>query len=132
MRSFYILNRRIASDPGSPRSGCGIPRQTGWRERLRYRDMIWAFHSESQDLLLSTSAAACNGKMLWSDARALGVFIWLTSVDTMVRFLYIWRCTLIRIAARNRKWKLLLETNIWLAAIGTLLHARSFTSHWGK
>ncbi|KAF8140396.1 RAVE protein 1 C terminal-domain-containing protein [Boletus edulis] len=83
MRSFYILNRRIASDPGSPRSGGGIPRQTGWRERLRYRDMIWAFHSESQDLLLNTSTAACNGKMLWSDARALGVFIWLTSVDTM-------------------------------------------------
>lgn len=84
MRSFYILNRRIASDPGSPRSGGSIPLQTGWRGRLRYRDIIWAFHSESQDLLLTTSAAACNGKMLWSDARALGVFIWLTSVDTMV------------------------------------------------
>ncbi|KAN0100493.1 RAVE protein 1 C terminal domain containing protein [Tylopilus felleus] len=83
MRSFYILNRRIASDPGSPRSGGSIPRQTGWRERLRYRDMIWAFQSESQDLLLNTSTTACNGKMLWSDARALGVFIWLTSVDTM-------------------------------------------------
>ncbi|KAG8219687.1 RAVE protein 1 C terminal-domain-containing protein [Butyriboletus roseoflavus] len=83
MRSFYILNRRIVSDPGSPRSGGGIPHQTGWRERLRYRDMIWAFHSESQDLLLNTSTAACNGKMLWADARALGIFIWLTSVDTM-------------------------------------------------
>ncbi|KIJ68609.1 hypothetical protein HYDPIDRAFT_24869 [Hydnomerulius pinastri MD-312] len=83
MRSFYILNRRIASDPSSPRSNGDIPRRTGWRERLRYRDIIWAFHSESQDLLLSTSTSACNGKMLWSDARALGVFIWLTSVDTM-------------------------------------------------
>ncbi|KAF9229125.1 hypothetical protein BS17DRAFT_4921 [Gyrodon lividus] len=83
MRSFYILNRRIASDPSSPRSDGDIPRRTGWRERLRYRDMIWAFHSESQDLLLNTSTAACNGKMLWSDARALGVFIWLTSVDAM-------------------------------------------------
>ncbi|KAG9314237.1 RAVE protein 1 C terminal-domain-containing protein [Chiua virens] len=84
MRSFYISNRRVASDPGSPHSGDGgIPRQTGWRERIRYRDMIWAFHSESQDLLLNTSTTACNGKMLWSDARALGVFIWLTSVDTM-------------------------------------------------
>ena len=94
MRSFYILNRRIASDPGSPRSGGSIPRQTGWRERLRYRDMIWAFHSESQDLLLNTSTAACNGKMLWSDARALGVFIWLTSVDTMVRLTYDCWCIL--------------------------------------
>lgn len=88
MRSFYILNRRIASDPGGPRSAGGIHRQSGWRERLRYRDMIWAFHSESQDLLLNTSAAACNGRMLWSDARALGVFIWLTSVDTLVRLPY--------------------------------------------
>ncbi|KAF9244559.1 RAVE protein 1 C terminal-domain-containing protein [Melanogaster broomeanus] len=83
MRSFYILNRRIASDPSSPSSDGEIPRQTGWRKRLRYRDMIWAFHSESQELLLNISASACNGKMLWSDARALGVFIWLNSVDTM-------------------------------------------------
>ncbi|KAJ7169732.1 RAVE protein 1 C terminal-domain-containing protein [Mycena filopes] len=82
MRSFYILNHR-ASAPGSPQSLDTIPRQTGRRERLRYRDMVWAFHSESQDLLLSASTAACSGKMCWSDARALGVSIWLTSTDAM-------------------------------------------------
>ncbi|KAG2335926.1 hypothetical protein BDR05DRAFT_1018013 [Suillus weaverae] len=47
-------------------------------------NMIWAFHSESQELLLSTSTAACNGRMLWSDARALGVFIWLSSAESLV------------------------------------------------
>ncbi|KAH7928501.1 hypothetical protein BV22DRAFT_1004629 [Leucogyrophana mollusca] len=83
MRSFYILNRRISSDPSSPRSNGTLPRETGWRERLRYRDMIWAFHSESQDLLLDISTSACRGKMVWSDARALGVFIWLNSVESM-------------------------------------------------
>ncbi|KAJ7042393.1 RAVE protein 1 C terminal-domain-containing protein [Mycena alexandri] len=82
MRSFYILNHR-ASAPGSPQSQNTIPRQTGRRERLRYRDMVWAFHSESQDLLLSAATAACNGKMCWSDARALGVSIWLNSIDAM-------------------------------------------------
>ncbi|KAJ6621584.1 RAVE protein 1 C terminal-domain-containing protein [Mycena sp. CBHHK59/15] len=82
MRSFYILNHR-ASAPGSPESQNTIPRQTGRRERLRYRDMIWAFHSESQDLLLSASTAACNGKMCWSDARALGVAVWLNSIEAM-------------------------------------------------
>ncbi|KAJ6574959.1 WD repeat-containing protein [Mycena capillaripes] len=82
MRSFYILNHR-ASAPGSPESQNTIPRQTGRRERLRYRDMVWAFHSESQDLLLSASTAACNGKMCWADARALGVSIWLNSIDAM-------------------------------------------------
>ena len=84
MRSFYILNRRIASDPSSPRSDGAIVRRTGWRERIRYRDMIWAFFSESQGILLDASVAACNGKMLWADARALGVFIWLNSIDAMV------------------------------------------------
>ncbi len=90
MRSFYILNRR-ASEPSTPTSmtngtstaasGLRLER----RERLRYRDMIWAFHSESQDLLLSTSVAACtHGKMGWADARALGVFIWMQSREAMV------------------------------------------------
>ncbi|KAJ7630787.1 RAVE protein 1 C terminal-domain-containing protein [Roridomyces roridus] len=82
MRSFYILNHRVSA-PGSPESANTIPRQTGRRERLRYRDMVWAFHSESQDLLLSGSTAACNGKMCWADARALGVSLWLNSVEAL-------------------------------------------------
>jgi hypothetical protein len=84
MRSFYILNRR-ASEPGSPESRGTISRRTGWRTRLRYRDMIWAFHSESQELLMSASLASCQGKLTWNDARALGVFLWLNSVESMVR-----------------------------------------------
>jgi hypothetical protein len=81
MRSFYILNNRA-----STASGSGTAKITDRRERLRYRDMIWAFHSESQDLLLSASTSACtNGKMCWSDARALGVSIWLKSVESLVR-----------------------------------------------
>ncbi|KAF7985328.1 hypothetical protein HWV62_6523 [Athelia sp. TMB] len=83
MRSFYILNRRVKSDPSSPQSTGEIPRQTGYRQRLRYRDMVWAFHSESQDLLLNTSTSAGNGKMCWSDARSLGIYIWLRSVDSL-------------------------------------------------
>jgi hypothetical protein len=83
MRSFYILNNR-ASAPSSPESNNTFPRKTGRRERIRYRDMIWAFHSESQELLLNASIGACNGKMCWSDARALGVPVWLTSIEMMV------------------------------------------------
>ncbi|THV05992.1 hypothetical protein K435DRAFT_834441 [Dendrothele bispora CBS 962.96] len=85
MRSFYILNRRVSS-PSSPSSNSNsnsIPQKTSRRERLRYRDMIWAFHSESQDLLLNASSAACNGKMCWVDARALGVPIWLSSIESL-------------------------------------------------
>jgi len=84
MRSFYILNSR-GSAPSSPVNNNALPRKTGRRERIRYRDMVWAFHSESQELLLNASIAACNGRMGWSDARALGVPIWLTSIEMMVR-----------------------------------------------
>lgn len=89
MRTFYILNHRATSAAGSVDSGAGggIPRKTGWRERLRYRDMVWAFHSESQGLLLDVSTTACSGKMCWSDARSLGIFLWLTSAETVVRWI---------------------------------------------
>ncbi|RDX52017.1 hypothetical protein OH76DRAFT_1400924 [Lentinus brumalis] len=88
MRSFYILNRR-ASEPNTPSSGNNAANgvtsnlRLERRERLRYRDMIWAFHSESQDLLLSTSVSACGGKMCWPDARALGVFVWMRPGEAM-------------------------------------------------
>lgn len=87
MRSFYILNHRAsAPNSPSPHAEPGAARHAaGWRARLRFRDMIWAFHSESQGLLLTTSVAACEGgKMTWGDARALGVFLWLNGLDAMV------------------------------------------------
>lgn len=85
MRSFYILNSR-ASTPASPETNGLVrlvPKQTGRRERLRYRDMVWAFHSESQNLLLSVIESTCNGRMLWSDARALGIALWLNSIEDL-------------------------------------------------
>ncbi|KAI0036631.1 WD repeat-containing protein [Vararia minispora EC-137] len=81
MRSFYILNQRARS-PSSPGSDCSR-RQGGYRERMRYRDIVWAFHSESQGMLLNACTTACRNKMTWGDARALGVFMWLTSSDIM-------------------------------------------------
>lgn len=87
MRVFYIYNRRLSSmtTPDSA-STHGIPTNRTKRARLRYRDMLWAFHSESQDLLLSAATAASEGgRMVWGDARSMGVSIWLNSVDTMVR-----------------------------------------------
>ncbi|KAI5121293.1 hypothetical protein M0805_003762 [Coniferiporia weirii] len=92
MRSFYILNARASSPspPGSPVSSNSHPfpskqptKHMIGRERLRYRDIVWAFHSESQEILLSASISACDGKMKWTDARALGIFLWLNSVESM-------------------------------------------------
>ena len=90
MRSFYIINSRTSPPNQTTTNGLAVngskPNPSARRERLRFRDMIWAFHSESQDLLLNASTAACDGKMAWSDARALGISLWLTSIESLVRW----------------------------------------------
>jgi rabconnectin-3a len=80
MRSFYILNQRAVSSNFTESAPKG-------RERIRYRDMVWAFHSQSQEILLAASTAACGGKMIWDDAKALGVYIWMESTESLVRAL---------------------------------------------
>lgn len=88
MRSFFIINDRTSSPEKAAVNGAitdgTVPGRSARRERLRYRDMIWAFHSESQELMLQASTAACGGKLTWSDARALGIPLWLTSIDSLV------------------------------------------------
>lgn len=96
MRSFYILNKRVSS-PGSrspdpnhsqdsavPVVHSALEYRRGFRDRIRYRDMVWAFHSNSQEILVAASTTACGGKVLWTDARAIGVVLWLHSIESLV------------------------------------------------
>lgn len=54
------------------------------RTRLKYRDMVWAFHSESQEMLLGAAETAYSNKLTWPAARAMGMFLWLRSHETIV------------------------------------------------
>jgi hypothetical protein len=70
MRSFFIYN--------SDTSMRTLP-------RIKYRDVVWAFHSESQDILLDASIKACPDKLTWENAKALGIFLWLKYPAVLVR-----------------------------------------------
>ena len=133
MRVFHIYNR-LLSAPTTPASKEAVASRVHKRERLRYRDMIWAFHSESQDLLLSAAVASCEGgKMCWPDARALGIFVWLHSVETMVSTTSI--CQLEKLTdrdARKLTWKPWLEISTLLVIIGIQPSAVSSTSRWAR
>ncbi|CAJ0825977.1 9445_t:CDS:10 [Entrophospora sp. SA101] len=50
---------------------------------LSFRDMAWALHSESQDLLIEYSTMASGGKFFWKDARVHGIFLWIRNIDTI-------------------------------------------------
>ena len=79
MRTFLMYNNIKSSN--AQISSADNP--TG--PRLRYRDMMWALFSESQDLLVQESIAACGGKLTWHIARSLGLFLWLVPHTALVR-----------------------------------------------
>ncbi|OCF41725.1 hypothetical protein I317_04429 [Kwoniella heveanensis CBS 569] len=66
------------------------------KHHFSFRNIVWATHSESHDLLLSASTQTCdNAKMLWEDAKRMGVFLWLKPGEASYR-------TQLENVARNR------------------------------
>lgn len=59
----YLLRRGHVLDPQSTVS---------WRE------IVWAFHSNSQDILVDLVSRSVQGKMLWEHARESGMFMWIS------------------------------------------------------
>lgn len=78
MRSFFIYNANSLRPFTTPTATASLP-------RLKYRDVVWAFHSESQDLLLDASVKACPDRLTWENAKALGIFFWIKAPDVLVR-----------------------------------------------
>lgn len=51
---------------------------------ITWREIVWAFHSESQDILVDLVSRQYHGKMLWEHARESGVFMWMTDLTALV------------------------------------------------
>ncbi|KAF9206869.1 regulator of (H+)-ATPase in vacuolar membrane [Haplosporangium sp. Z 27] len=52
---------------------------------LSYRDITWAYHSDSQDLLLDFCSNSLKTPMTWVEAKSLGIFLWMRKKDTMIK-----------------------------------------------
>ncbi|KAF9438201.1 regulator of (H+)-ATPase in vacuolar membrane [Entomortierella beljakovae] len=52
---------------------------------LNYRDINWAFHSESQDQLLDFCSNSLKVPMNWAEAKSLGIFLWLRKKDVVLK-----------------------------------------------
>lgn len=89
VRMFANQNRRAGtSGTQTPASGVLAPptSATSRSGRLSFRNIVWAMHSESPDVLLAAATDCCRDrKMLWSDAKLFGVFLWLKSREIIVR-----------------------------------------------
>jgi len=51
---------------------------------LSWREINWAFHSNSQDILVDMVAHQSHGKVLWENARESGMFMWMTDSNALV------------------------------------------------
>jgi hypothetical protein len=140
-----MLNKRVSS-PGSrspdpnqvpdsiaPVVHSALEYRRGFQDRIQYRDMVWAFYGNNQEILLAASITACGGKVLWKDARAMGVFLWLNSIESIVHTVHImsvvsWLTT----DYRNLKWRRSLETNICSAKNEIPQNAACFYFTLGK
>ncbi|KAI8630854.1 RAVE protein 1 C terminal-domain-containing protein [Xylariaceae sp. FL1651] len=50
---------------------------------MSWREINWAYHSTSQDILIDFVSRQYHGTMLWENARESGMFMWLTDVNAV-------------------------------------------------
>lgn len=55
------------------------------RPAISYRETVWAYHSDSQDILVDLVSRQFQGRMLWEQARECGMFLWMTDLSALVR-----------------------------------------------
>jgi len=58
-------------------------RFTSQNAQLNFRDITWAYYSESQDVLINFCKSSCGEKLLWKDFRALGLSFWIKNNATL-------------------------------------------------
>lgn len=60
-------------------------RQSPSSTAITWREMLWAYHSSSQDILVDLVTRQNKGQLSWSHARDAGVFVWLTDREALVQ-----------------------------------------------
>ncbi|EEP82357.1 conserved hypothetical protein [Uncinocarpus reesii 1704] len=50
---------------------------------ISWREIVWAFHSDSHEILADLVSRQYNGRMLWENARESGLFMWITDINTL-------------------------------------------------
>jgi hypothetical protein len=74
MRYLLFFRQHMLRKLQAPSSRVGIT----WRE------IAWAYHSGSQDILIDLVSRQFHGKMLWEHARESGMFMWMTDLTALV------------------------------------------------
>lgn len=52
--------------------------------QLPWREITWASLSTNHDILVDRTSQLYQGRMLWKDARASGMFMWMSDISALV------------------------------------------------
>ena len=89
--------------------------------QLSWREINWAFHSNSQDILVDFVSRQSNSEMLWGRARESGIFMWLSDPAALVsNRVRIHETVLSNVESRKRSLRLLPVTSTPKVKIKTL------------
>jgi hypothetical protein len=56
---------------------------------ISWREINWAYHSNSQDILTDMVSHQFHNRMLWENARECGVFMWISDPIALVSYAHI-------------------------------------------
>lgn len=102
MRYLLFFRQHMLRKTQVPRIGFNIT----WRE------IVWAFHSGSQDILVDLVSKQFQGKILWMHARESGMFMWMTDLTALVSHRTRPHTSKAEICCRECNLRSLLATNI--------------------
>lgn len=54
------------------------------QQAISWREIAWAFHSGSQDILVDLVSRHFQGRMRWEHAKESGIFMWMTDINALV------------------------------------------------
>ncbi|KAL4869749.1 hypothetical protein BDV12DRAFT_167152 [Aspergillus spectabilis] len=97
---------------------------------VSWREIVWASHSNSQDILLDLSSRQFGGKLSWKAARETGMFMWLSNTTTIREQL--------EVVARNEYTKTEeknpIDCSLYYLALGkkNILQGLWRMAHWNR
>jgi len=53
------------------------------RVNITWREIVWAYHSDSQDILIDLVSRQFSGRIRWDHARESGMFMWMTDLTAL-------------------------------------------------
>jgi hypothetical protein len=132
LKSFAISHRARSPPPTRPSSpdSQATKKNVAPSNRLpqmRWRDVLWGFHSESQEILVSACDEVCGKPMVWEDAKQFCLPLWLKSSEALVCLPH---CEanqpilILEYSRRQPKWRSLLAMNLQKTMHAILLLAR--------